>query len=76
MLWSRFWEGLPLFDYTDLGCLVTGLAAEPSRSKSKQGVLARELKHWSGNPRDEFVGKLAVRLIVEPESKQLSVSLS
>ena len=73
---SRFWQDLPIFDYTDLGCLSAGLAAEPSRSASKQSMLARRLKHWNGNPGDEVVGRMAVQLMVEPETKQLSVSLS
>ena len=74
-LWTHGWAQLPLFDFTDLACMSAGLAADSARSGSKPSPRTRVLSRWNGDPRDEAVGKMAVRLLVDGESKQVTVSL-
>ena len=74
-LWTHGWAQLPVFDFTDLACMSAGLAADAARSGSKTSSCTRVLSRWNGDPRDEAIGEMAVRLLMDDESKQLSVSL-
>ena len=75
-IWTQFWAQLPIFDYTDLGCMSVGLAVNTARSESKRRRSMVKLMHWNGDPQDKAIGWMVVQLVVEPGQNQLSVSLN